>query len=59
MSKKIPIRIDFEGEDAKRFNAVKETRGVKANNELIRLLIADAYNQIEQKKQHPVEVPAQ
>jgi hypothetical protein len=58
MSKKIPIRIDFEGEDAKRFNTVKETRGVKANNELIRLLIADAYNEIRQKKQQPVEVPA-
>jgi len=57
MGKKIPIRLDFEGEDARHFEAVKESRGIKANNELIRLLIADAYNAIQNRKS--MEVPAQ
>jgi hypothetical protein len=56
MRKKIPIRIDFEDEDANHFEVVKENRGVKANNELIRLLIAEAYNSIRDRK--AVEVSA-
>jgi len=46
MARRIPIRMDFEGDEAKRFLAVKEHRGVKQNTELIRLLITDAFNQI-------------
>jgi len=56
MAKRVPLRLDFEGEDAEKFEVVKENRGVKANNELIRLLIADAYNEIQRRKS--LEVPA-
>jgi hypothetical protein len=65
MAKRIPIRLDFEGQDAQKFQAVKDYRGVKANNELIRVLISDAYNEIpglasplRAKKITPKEVPA-
>jgi len=43
--------MDFKGEDATRFEIVKDNRGVKANNELIRVLIAEAYNEIQKRKQ--------
>ena len=51
--KPIPIRVDFVGEEAHRFEVVKENRGVKANNELIRLLVSEAYNEISKPQQIP------
>ena len=50
MAKKIPLRLNFEGEMADKFEIVKENRGVEANSELVRLLIADAYNEIQRRK---------
>ena len=58
MTRNIPIRIDFEGKDAERFETVKQNRGIKQNTELIRLLIAEAYNEIQDKTKKPVEAVA-
>jgi hypothetical protein len=60
MAKHITIRLNFLDKDAERFLTVKDNRGVKANNELIRILISEAYNEIQRaKKKAPlVEVPA-
>ena len=38
--------LELEGEDAKRFNKVKEARGVKNNVELLRILIKEAYDDL-------------
>ena len=40
------IRCVLEGEDAKKFEAVKKYHGLKADTEIIRLLITDAYREI-------------
>ncbi len=49
--KKIPIRINFEGEEAERFNVVKEHMGLKQNTEVIRALISGKYQEIKVKKE--------
>ena len=48
--------MDFQGTEAQTFEAVKDYRGVKANNELLRLLVADEFNRI--PKKNAVEVAA-
>jgi hypothetical protein len=59
MKKKIPIRIDLEGEEAERFETVKDYRGIKANTDLIRVLVSDEYNKIlgKEPKRVVAEVP--
>lgn len=42
----IPIRIDFVGEDAEKFQVVKRWMGLKQNTEVIRALIAEKYLEI-------------
>ena len=44
---KVPIRIDFEGDDAERFQYVKKYLGLKQNTEVIRALISGKYNEIQ------------
>ena len=46
VSEKIDIRMDLEGEIAKRFKAVKRWLGLKQNTEVIRALITDRYMKI-------------
>jgi len=43
---KIPIRIDFEGEDAEKFEFVKKWLGLSQNTEVIRSLIAEKYREL-------------
>ncbi|RLE49190.1 MAG: hypothetical protein DRJ18_00135 [Candidatus Methanomethylicota archaeon] len=38
----VRIRLDLEGEDAKRFLKLKEKRGLKNNSELVRLVLKEA-----------------
>jgi len=45
--RKVPIRIDFEGDDAERFQYVKKYLGLKQNTEVIRALISGKYNEIQ------------
>lgn len=45
--KKVPIRVDFDGEDAERFQYVKKYLGLKQNTEVIRALISGKYNEIQ------------
>ncbi len=49
---KIPIRMDFENEDAKRFEVVKRVLGLKQNTEVIRALISEKYREIQSKPKH-------
>ena len=52
--RKVPIRIDFEEEEAEKFNTVKNYMGLKQNTEVIRALISQKYNEIqlvEQRRQ--------
>jgi hypothetical protein len=44
---KVPIRIDFDGDDAERFQYVKKYLGLKQNTEVIRALISGKYNEIQ------------
>jgi hypothetical protein len=46
-SSKVPVRIDFEGDDAKKFQFVKKYLGLKQNTEVIRALISGKYNEIQ------------
>jgi len=52
--RKVPIRIDFEGADAEKFQTVKTYMGLRQNTEVIRALISEKYNEIllvEQRRQ--------
>ena len=57
---KVPIRIDFEGDEVEKFQYVKKYLGLKQNTEVIRALISGKYNEIQlleerQKAQHARE----
>ncbi len=39
----IRIRLDLEGNEAKRFRYIKECRGLKNNTELVRILLKEEY----------------
>ena len=54
------IRVSLEGENAKRFEAVKNNLGLKQNTEVVRSLIRDAYLKIQPSagEVEPVEVEA-
>ena len=43
---KIHIRLDLEGEVAKRFLYLKKRLGIKSNAELLRLLISQEYQRL-------------
>jgi hypothetical protein len=43
---KIPIRMDFEGEEAKKFALVKKWLGLGQNTEVIRSLITEKYREV-------------
>jgi len=43
---KIQIRLDLEGELAKKFNAIKRDKGLENNTDVIRLLITEASKEI-------------
>jgi len=49
--RRVPIRIDFEEEEAEKFNTVKNYMGLKQNTEVIRALISEKYNEIQLTKQ--------
>ena len=40
------IRLELDGEDAINFEKVKQSKGLKNNAELVRLLINDAYKEL-------------
>ena len=42
-AEKVTIRIDLEGDLAKYFLYLKKRKGIKANSELVRMLIAEEY----------------
>ena len=41
------IRVSLEGENARRFEVVKDNLGLKQNTEVVRSLIRDAYLKIQ------------
>jgi hypothetical protein len=45
-NEKIPIRMDFEGEELKMFALVKKWLGLSQNTEVIRSLIAEKYREV-------------
>ena len=45
--RKVPIRMDLEGDDAERFRYVKKYSGLKQNTEVMRMLISGKYNEIQ------------
>jgi len=47
----IPIRLDFCGDDAKRFEAVKRHLGLSQNTEVIRALVSEKYNEVAEKSE--------
>ncbi len=49
--RKVPIRIDFEEDDAEKFQYVKKYLGLKQNTEVIRALISGKYNEIQLSEQ--------
>jgi len=49
MCKKTVLRVDLEGENARRFEAVKDNLGLKQNTEVVRSLIRDAYLKLQLK----------
>jgi hypothetical protein len=48
---KIPLRMTFEGEWARRFVIVKNDKGVRHNTELIRVLVSEAYIDFQKRNQ--------
>lgn len=42
MEEIVNIRLELSGEDAKRFTALKEKRGLKNNSELVRQILKEA-----------------
>jgi hypothetical protein len=46
LKSKIPIRIDFENDEAEKFEVVKKYMGLKQNTEVIRALISEKYNEL-------------
>ena len=45
-NEKVSIRIDLDGELAKRFQLIKLKMGVKSNSELVRILISREYSRL-------------
>lgn len=45
--RKVPIRIDFKGDEVEKFQYVKKHLGLKQNTEVIRALISGKYNEIQ------------
>jgi len=56
----ISIRVNLEGDNASKFEAIKKSFGLKQNTEVIRSLIRDAYIQLQQNagEVEPVAVEA-
>jgi hypothetical protein len=44
---KLSIRLDLEGELARKFEKIKREKGIANNTDVIRLLITETYNQLE------------
>lgn len=42
----LTLRVDLDAEATKQFEAIKQTKGLKLNTEVIRCLIKDAYKEI-------------
>jgi len=53
--KKIPIRLDFEGEEAEKFVAVKKWLGLKQNTEVVRAVIFEKYNEMKRLEKERIE----
>jgi len=58
----VRIRLDLEGVEAKEFKRVKKHYGVKANAEVVRILLGKVAptlnNPTRQSRKHKVEAPA-
>jgi hypothetical protein len=51
------VRLELTGPMLDKFRAIKEYYGTKRNTDLIRLLIADKYEKLEQAKTKKVSIP--
>ena len=49
MMEEVAIRINLEGEDARKFEAVKRYLGLRSNTEVVRALVSLKYHEIEKK----------
>jgi hypothetical protein len=55
---KLSIRLDLEGELARKFEKIKREKGIANNTDVIRLLITETYNELESQVaeiQHKLE----
>jgi len=48
---KLHIRLDLEGEEARKFIAIKRDKGIVNNTDVLRILITDAYKEIPKNKE--------
>jgi len=46
---KLTIRIDLEGELAKKFEIIKREKGIENNTDVLRNLISEAYKQLQKE----------
>jgi hypothetical protein len=46
-NEKLSIRLDLEGDLARKFERIKREKGIANNTDVIRLLITQAYNEME------------
>lgn len=53
--KRISIKMTFEEDEAKKFNAVKKVLGLSANTEVIRALISKKFEEIKDKDSETVK----
>jgi metal-responsive CopG/Arc/MetJ family transcriptional regulator len=49
MTEKIIIRIDLEGELARKFEVIKREKGIENNTDVLRNLISEAYKQLQKE----------
>ncbi len=53
------VRLELTGEMLERFRAVKKYYGMKRNTEILRALIAEKYDKLEQAKTKKVLIPTE
>ena len=51
LQKQIPIRINFDGVTAEKFEVVKRHLGLRQNTEVVRALLSEKYNDIKAREE--------
>jgi len=53
MTERIVVRVELEGELAKKFEFIKREKGIQNNTDVIRNLIAETYKQLFSEEEQP------